>query len=66
MKGLRLVFLDKTETLLPLDTGGYLLESELVKYIKQDTQPQYPVKYAFHSSPTSRITLPSPFDGDGI
>ncbi len=66
MKSLHLVFLDNTDILIPLDKYGYPLESETVQYVKHDAQAQNVVRYSFHSLPTSRITLPSPFDGDEI
>jgi hypothetical protein len=66
VKSLRLAFLDKTEVVIPLDTNGYPLESEIVQYIKKNTRSQDIMKYTFDSSPPSRIRLPSPFEGDGI
>ncbi len=66
VKKLRLVFLDNTDMLIPLDRYGYPLECETVQYVKQGSQTQDVVKYAFRSSLTSRIYLPSPFDGDEI
>ena len=65
-KSLRLVFLDGTDMLIPFDRYGYPLESGIIQYIKPDAQTQPIVRYAFHSSPTSSITLPSPFNSDKV
>lgn len=62
MKGLHLVFLDNTDIHIPLDGNGYPLEGETVHYRKRGASPQSVVKYAFHSSLTGSIVLPSPFD----
>lgn len=66
MKSLHLVFLDNTDIHIPLDGYGYPLESDTVRYGKCSAKTQSVVKYAFRSSPTDKILLPSPFDRSEI